>query len=1007
MTKQVKKKRKINKVNLWAIIVSGITVLGLVGLITGIAIIAILLRNKPTLNVADFDQAESSIIYDSRGEEIANLGTVIRQNIEFEEIPNSVVDAFVAVEDSRYFEHNGFDIPRFTKAILENIRTMSFGQGGSTFTMQLVKNTYFTDDETGEEAARSGARGVRRKVQEIALAMELEQVKSKQDIFESYVNKLNFGGSNNIRGIQKAAQYYFGKNITEVNLVEGALLAGVINAPNYYNPFYNLDAAKERTLEVLYQMRNHGYITQSEYDLAKTINIENLLKDPFKSEEEGNGIPYQAYVDAVISECIKLTGLDPYTTTMHIYTCMNRDIQEQMDNIQAGNMDGYLEFPDPYFECASVCVKNSTGEVVGILGGRNYANGGQLLLNHATEQFKQPGSTMKPILDYALAFENLGWATDHVLTDKPMYYDDVSKIIVQNDSGTYVGDVTLKQAVGQSINTCAIQTLQAVLDAKKYEYVVNYAQSLGYNFTLEDFDVQYAIGGTTCEVTPYRHAAAYAAIMNYGVYNEPHTITRIEFTNGKSPITPTYSAKQVLSEAASFLTTELMLSNVEYYGGTYSLVKSDDYTVYGKTGTTDYGVSGVDFGIPSGAIKDGWLVAATSEYTTATWVGYEKAAKDQQSYITKDYYYNERPQGKIAHLILDAAFQYGESKPTKLEKPSGVTSITHIIGTWPYAAFTEGMDESLRTTGLIKSDSVKLVSLAQPSIENMSSDFKVELDGNNGSLKITWPEYPDKSKLEESSDVKDISLRSSSGEVILAASGKCLFDFTKLYGPIKYMADITVSGNHSSNDHVAVSENSYGTILNVSPGDKVHVDVYYGFEKGNITSNKGSFDQTAESRITFPAVGSSLESVQNWANNYGFVNVVTEKDSSKAGSFTIRGSNNSVYDPGSTITMNNTGLTITITYYQEQDHTLSLATSYNENQDTVYITASYDSDSSFGNWSYDTLPSGISASVEDTNKIKFTISNSEISGEIRVYASTNRKEDSISIPYSGGKFIKN
>ena len=740
MAKNVKKKTKINKVNLWATIVSIIAALGLVGLVAGIGLIAALLRNKPTLNPSDFDQAESSVIYDSQGEEIANLGIVIRQNVEYEEIPNCVIDAFVAIEDSRYFQHNGFDVPRFTKAILENIRTMSFGQGGSTFTMQLVKNTYFTNDDTGEQASRSGASGVRRKAQEIALAMELEEVKSKQDIFESYVNKLNFGGSNNIRGIQKAAQYYFGKDLKECGLVEGALLAGVINAPNYYNPFYNLEAAQERVEEVLYQMRHHGYISKAEYELAKSVRIEDILMDPYASDKEGEGIPYQAYIDQVVSEVIALTNLDPYTTTMHIYTYMNKGIQEEMDAIQAGNMDpDYLQFPDDYFECASVCIKNSTGEVVGIMGGRNYANGGQLLLNHATEQYKQPGSTIKPILDYALAFENLGWATDHVLTDRPMWLDASNQLVVINDSGTYVGDVTLKQAVGQSINTCAVQTLQAVLDAKKYEYVVNYAQSLGYDFTLEDFDIQYAIGGNTCEVTPYQHAAAYAAIMNYGVYNKPHTISRIEFTNGKSPITPVYTSSEVISEAAAFLTTELMHSNVASYGGSYSFVKNDLYDVYGKTGTTDYGSTAVDYGIPSGSIKDGWLVAATSEYTTVTWVGYEKIIVGQPSYITRDFYYNDRPQGKIAHLILDAAYEYGENKPIKLTKPAGVSSITHVIGTWPYAAFTEGMDESLRTTGMIKSDSVKLVSLATPKISDIK-DFDIDVDS---ALTIKWAEYPD------------------------------------------------------------------------------------------------------------------------------------------------------------------------------------------------------------------------------------------------------------------------
>ena len=978
MASQIKKKKKINKVNLWATIVSVVAAIGLIGLVVGVIVIFTLLQNKPTLNVSDFDQQESSVIYDSNGEEIANLGTVIRQNVEYEEIPNCVVDAFVAIEDSRYFQHNGFDVPRFTKAILENIRTLSFGQGGSTFTMQLVKNTYFTDDETGTEAARSGARGVRRKVQEIALALELENVKSKQDIFESYVNKLNFGGSNNIRGIQKAAQYYFGKDLSQCGLVEGALLAGVINAPNYYNPFYNLEAAQERVTEVLYQMRNHGYISKAEYELAKSVRVEDLLKDPFKSNEEGEGIPYQAYIDAVVSEVMTLTNLDPYTTTMHIYTYMNRGIQEQMDDIQADNMgEDYLTFPDPYFECASVCIKNSTGEVVGIMGGRNYANGGQLLLNHATEQYKQPGSTIKPILDYALAFENLGWATDHVITDRPMYYDDVSKIVIQNDSGTYVGDVTLKQAVGLSINTCAIQALQAVLDAKKYEYVVNYCQSLGYNFNLEDFDIQYAIGGTTCEVTPYQHAAAYAAIMNYGMYNKPHTISRIEFTNGKSPITPVYTSQQVLSEAASFLTTELMYSNVQNYGGTYSFVKSDDYAVYGKTGTTDYGTSGASFGIPSGAIKDGWLVAATSEYTTVTWVGYEKAVSGQQSYIERDYYYNERPQGKIAHLILEAAYQYGDGQPVKLEKPAGVTSITHVIGTWPYAAFTEGMDESLRTTGMIKSDSVKLVSLATPKVEELK-DFSMD----DNAITIKWTEYPDKNKLDTAASVKDISLRNSSGEVIIAASGTCLFDYTKLYGPIRYMADVTVNGETT---HIVSKENKYDMSIHASPGDKVKVEGYYAYESGAFTSNKISKEKTITATISV-TTDTSLSGLQNWANRYDFISFTTEttNDYSKVNTYRIVDQNGNSLSPGQSVTVSDPNYRISVTYYVEKEHSLDLVPTKSSDGKTLNITASMDADSTFDEWKYSEIE-GLSFS-ENGNTLSITVNGIESSTSFTVTA---------------------
>ena len=886
--KKVKKKKKINKTNLWAVIVSIFAMLAFICLLVGVLVLTSLLRDRPTLNLQDFEQQESSVIYDQKGEEVANLGSVIRQNVEYNELPNCVIDAFVAIEDSRFFEHNGFDLPRFTKAILENLKTMSFGQGGSTFTMQLVKNTYFTSDETGEEASRSGASGIRRKVQEISLALELEKYEPKQFIFESYLNKLNYGGDRNIRGIQKAAQYYFSKDASELNLNEAAFLAGVVNAPYYYSPFtqdsdgtYHLQEAQQREEEVLYQMYHHGYISKEEYELALSVQIADLLKDPYSaSKEDDNGIPYQAYVDAVVNEAIELTGLDPYTTTMHIYTYMNKDIQAVMDDIQGQGKDDYLAFPDDYVECASVCIDNSTGQVVGILGGRNYSDGGQLLLNHATEQYKQPGSSIKPILDYCLAFENLGWATDHVLHDVPMYMDSTKLNLVYNFSGTYTGDVTLKEAVGNSINTCAIQTLQQVLDKMKYEYVVDYTQSLGYKFNLDKFNVQYGVGGSTCEVTPYQHAAAYAAIMNNGVYNTPHTIARIEFANGKSPITPVYESKKVVSEQAAFLTTELMKSNVQSYGGSYDVVKNDEYQVYAKTGTTDWaGDDGKPFGIPAGANKDAWLIAATSEYTTATWVGYEKAVKGQPSYITNDYYYS-RPQAKIAHSILDACYEYGGTKPTKITQPSGISSITHIIGTWPYAsAKIEGveLDPSLITTGLIKSDAVKLVTLTAPTIEGDPTGSTASLSGEStpsAILSLNWKGYPNAAATGNREAVKDTSLKSASGEVIVAASGRVLFDPSWIYGGVKYKADVTVTLTDGTAKTYSVSSNDDKSTLSIGDirdGAKINISMYYQYDNSTNKSKTVEIKLSAdvvEKTIVLPS-SVSLESAISFADKYG------------------------------------------------------------------------------------------------------------------------------------------
>lgn len=975
MNKPKKQKRKINKLNLWAIIVSSIAIFAFICLLFGSVVILNLLKNKPIMDLQDFEQSESSIIYDDKEHEIADLGNVIRRNVEYDELPNCVIDAFVAVEDSRFFEHNGFDLPRFTKAIIENIIAMDFAQGGSTFTMQLVKNTYYTNDDTGEEASRSGVGGVKRKVQEIALAFELEKYQTKQFIFVSYLNKLNFGGNRNIRGIQKAAQYYFSKDVSELNLNEAALLAGVINAPNYYNPFNNLDAAQQRVGQVLYQMYNHGYISKAEYELAKTVRVEDLLTDPYESSKEGEGIAYQAYVDAVVNEVIKLTGLDPYTTTMHIHTYMNSDIQAIMDDIQAekiyydedGNWtnddtievdeDGeliekksYLKYPDEFMEVASVCIDNYTGQVVGILGGRNYSGGGQLLLNHATEQYKQPGSSIKPILDYALAFENLGWATDHVLTDRPMYMDSSHNNLVYNFSGKYVGDVTLKTALGDSINTCAFQALQAVIDKMKYEYVVNYCQSLGYNFSLDDFNIQYSVGGSTCEVTPYQHAAAYAAIMNYGTYNTPHTVKRIEFTNGKSPVTPVYESKQVISEAAAYLTTDLMKSNVQSFGGSYAYLKNSDYTVYAKTGTTDWGREGKQFGIPSGANKDCWLVASTTEYTTATWIGYEKAVLDQPSYISDDIYYNVRPQARIGQIILDACYKYGDTKPSVLTQPSGVTSVTHILGTWPYASTNiEGvqLDESLISTGLVKKDLVKVVSLSAPTIEASPAGSEATLadtDTSTAIIKLNFKKYPDENATKVVEKTRDQSLKTSGGEVIIASEGAVLFDYSWVYGPVQYCADVDVvyaDGTSKKFQYSDSEDKAQLEIGNLLDGGTVTANLYYKYGNSNVQSDvltvKADVDET-DINIILPGKGvNTKEALETWCSAYDGCSVKVDSSGAKPdGTVIIDIDGNIFTNDGSTHTIKKSAK-IEVTLYMIS-YSLELNVSSSSNN-SLYITA--------------------------------------------------------------------
>ena len=218
-----------------------------------------LLKGMPTLNVDDLISTESSKIYDGNGTLLTEIGTYYRENIPYEQMPESLIDAFLSVEDSRFFEHNGFDIPRFTKSVLETVLRHNT-QGGSTFTMQLVKNTYFSIEDGDNSTERSATLSY--KAQQIVLSMQLEKQLSKREIFELYVNKLNFG--DRIRGVQKAAQYYYGKNASQLTLAESALLAGIINLPNTYNPYNYLDYATERRNNVLDLMQYHGYITSEE-----------------------------------------------------------------------------------------------------------------------------------------------------------------------------------------------------------------------------------------------------------------------------------------------------------------------------------------------------------------------------------------------------------------------------------------------------------------------------------------------------------------------------------------------------------------------------------------------------------------------------------------------------------------------------------------------------------------------------------------------------------------------
>ena len=723
-----------------ATITTIIAALGIIACIGALVFAGKLLEDKPAFDRSKLESEDSSIIYDVNGDEIVELGLYLRENIEYDDLPNCLVDAFLSIEDSRYFEHFGFDIPRFTKAILANLKSGNFGQGGSTMTMQLVKNSYFQVDADGDStmAASSGMSGVKRKMQEIVLAIEANSQVSKKDILALYVNKINYG--NNIRGVQKAAQYYFGKDANELGLVESAFLAGIINAPNNYNPYNELyknddsyiylnskitylENAQERTAEVLDLMAYHGYITEEEAKLAKTVNIEDLLAGVAKKFNNYSQY-YQDYIDAVIEEATEITGKDPYTTSMRIYTSMEPYMQRVLYDIENENTD--LRYTNDLEQSALVVLNNQTGELIALGGGRNQEEQARQF-NRATSSYLQPGSSIKPVIEYALAFDRLGWSTAHTITDQPYYLYGGNVLVANAGSQGYTGDMLITEAIARSLNTPAVQTLAAVIDEIGEDGVKDYLRSIGITKNLDTFDLQWAIGGNTCLVTPVQLAGAHAVFMNNGYYVKPHTIKKIVFSDDSEYIADT-TGTQVISSAAAYMIATCEEYNVSGPFLNNMQILKRDYPVYAKTGTTDWSTSGAQYGIPTGAPKDMWLMCQNSNYTITIWLGFDKAEVGSYFTSAEDL---ANLKGKIGRYILDELDENMDGNTSGVTRPDDVSDVTIVKGAYPYCEPSGGYET---VTGLIKTSALKETPLT--SVSEVLANLPVK-ENASGGLSVT------------------------------------------------------------------------------------------------------------------------------------------------------------------------------------------------------------------------------------------------------------------------------
>lgn len=602
---------KAKKKKIWPILLKYGLYLGSIAVIAVFSLCVFWISQAPDFNSDILDNNHRTIVYDINDKEVAKLGSEIGDNATKEEVPQQMQDAILATEDNRFFEHGAVDYKRLVGAVFSNL-TSGFGsQGGSTISQQLIKRTFLDENKS-----------IKRKVQEAYLAYKLEQNYDKETIFNMYINRIYY--SDGVYGLKTAANYYYGKELGDLSLPQMALLAGLPQQPNSYNPYDYPDNAKSRRDTVLYLMQYHGKITEEEAIAAQQTDIMSgivkrnanerfILSSQFDAD-------YTAYMSQVASELrnspeYKNYDGDVLNLGLKVYTNLDTSIQDNISTSMNNNVAGIRENSD----VSMVVLNNENSGISAIYGGRDFKYGG---FNIATQSKLQPGSAIKPIFAYAPAVEYLGWATNHMIEDT-----QIPGTQIQNWDRQFHGNVTINYALMMSFNIPTIKTYQQV----GFSNVQQYAKNVG--MALTDDSITAPIGGSSDGYSPLQMAGAYVPFSNGGYYATPKTIRKVYDNEGQevSSFSQT-DRKQVIKDSTAYIMTS-MLRNVASGTGQSAAVAGIDMGL--KTGTTTFSVEDAEkYGFDiNNAAKDSWVVGYTSKYTLAVWQGFNKIdAKD--TYLT-------------------------------------------------------------------------------------------------------------------------------------------------------------------------------------------------------------------------------------------------------------------------------------------------------------------------------------------------------------------------------------
>ena len=799
------KKRKV--VSILLIIFFGLGITCLVGF--SAFMIYVKAKADPLFDTANLNTVELTRLYDKDGKEFAKLGSEKREKVSYEQLPEVLIDAIVATEDSRFFQHNGFDAPRFLKAALGQLAGRSGAGGASTLSMQVVKNSF--TDHLGQKTA--GKDGVVRKFEDIYLAVfKLEKKYSKEEIIEYYVNNHFLGG--NIYGVQEAAKTYFGKDVSELNLSEAATIAGMFKSPNYYRPNVNPKNATARRQTVLNLMVRHGYITKEEADIAAAIPMDSLT-----TTDSSSGVlsQYQGYIDTVADEIQDKYGINPYTTPLLVYTNLDRSRQDAVNSVLNG--ENYNWINDKVQTGVSV-LDSETGKILAIGNGRNVnnrSNDNVDQYNYATQIKRQPGSTAKPLFDYGPGIEYNNWSTYELFDDAPYSYSNGRSI--KNWDGKYFGTITLRRALSTSRNIPALKAFQKVDNKKIRKFVTSLGITpevcnSGYKYDKEkdlcisktdSSDTQnpltlheaHSIGAFT-GVSPLEMSAAYAAFSNGGYYNEPYTVEKIVFRQTKKEVTHKSTKTQVMSDATAFMISSV-LQDVSLTGGTPKNVAC-------KTGTTNFDDNTMkNYNMPSDAIRDSWVIGYSTKTVIGMWYGYDSFTKQS---IADGYVLHNVPATIQKDRLFNALVSAGamESNREEFKQPSSVVKVGVAAGSNPAKLASPG-----------QSAIYEYFKKGYEPNEYDTNSYKLPAPGNlkatesGGKVTLSWSAV-NHSSISTSSDYGKFGYNIYKDGILIGWTDKTSYTFTpdgSVYGTYKVVATFkSYSGITSEAATITLRESS-------------------------------------------------------------------------------------------------------------------------------------------------------------------------------------------------------